>query len=108
MNENKRPSFWMPRAGDVVDYHSIIGGPISSHGHTVTSVGELPSGSAVAWISGKAACVSVDSLTPHVEATRGELLEELDVAMNTLSNAVRRMQNRLSERNNGPDDQTKH
>jgi hypothetical protein len=105
MNENKRPSFWMPRAGDIVDYHSIIGGPISSHGHTVTSVGELPSGSAVAWISGKAGCVSVDSLTPHIEATRGELLNELDVAMDTLSNAVRRMQTKLLKR--GPDENVK-
>lgn len=106
MNENRRPSFWMPRAGDAVDYHSIIGGPISSHGHTVTSVGELASGSPVAWITGKAACVSVDALTPHVEGTRGELLEELDVAMDTLSNAVRRMQTKLLKR--GPDDNTKN
>jgi hypothetical protein len=98
MKENQRPSFWMPRTGDIVDYHSIVGGPISSHGHTVTSVGELPSGSAVAWISGKSGCVSVDALTPHAEATRGELLNELEVAMDTLSNAVRSMQTKILKR----------
>jgi len=60
-----RPSYWMPREGDWVDYHSIIGGSITSKDHTVLSVGELSSGEPVAWISDKAGCVSVDALSPR-------------------------------------------
>lgn len=35
---NKRPKHWMPRVGDAVDYHSIIGGEITSKSHIVTHV----------------------------------------------------------------------
>jgi len=59
-----RPPYWMPRTGDCVDYHSIIGGPITSRDHVVQEVGSIPSCSAVAWISNKRGCVSVDALSP--------------------------------------------
>lgn len=63
-----RPSFWMPREGDWVNYHSIIGGPITSSDHIVESVGELPSPNGpnpVAWISG-VGMVSADALSPMI------------------------------------------
>lgn len=63
-NENERPAHWMPRKGDAVDYHSIIGERITSTGHIVKHVETAASGHAVAWITGKAGCVSCDALTP--------------------------------------------
>jgi hypothetical protein len=51
--------------GDKVDYHSIIGGPVTSKWHTVQTVQLAPNnfGRAVAWISGKSGCVALDALT---------------------------------------------
>jgi hypothetical protein len=62
-NKNERPKHWMPRKGDHVDYHSIIGGEITST-HTVESVGTDAAGQAVAWITDKSGYVSCDALTP--------------------------------------------
>lgn len=54
------------KVGDVVDYHSIIGGPVTSTGHTVQSISRKPNnfGCDVAWISKKAGCVAMQALTP--------------------------------------------
>jgi len=64
-NKNERPKHWMPRKGDCVDYHSIIGEEITST-HIVESVGTDYAGQAVAWISGKSGYVACDALTPVV------------------------------------------
>lgn len=64
-NKNERPKHWMPRKGERVNYHSIIGGKITST-HTVESVGTDHAGQAVAWISGKSGYVACDALTPVV------------------------------------------
>jgi len=64
-NKNERPKHWMPRRGERVDYHSIIGGEITST-HTVESVGTDAAGQAVAWITDKRGYVSCDALTPVV------------------------------------------
>lgn len=69
-DENKRPKHWMPRVGDVVDYHSIIGGPITSTGHKVTTVSTDSAKQPVAWLEGgdpkaPSGCVHCDALTPH-------------------------------------------
>lgn len=66
MDKNKRPSFWMPRVGDIVDYHSMIGGEATQKGMKVYAVGDMPSGEPVAWLEGKSGCVAMDALTPHV------------------------------------------
>lgn len=61
-NIPKRPF----KKGDIVDYHSIIGGPITSRGNTVTRVGKLSSGDRVAWLEGRTGghgCVSLDALS---------------------------------------------
>ncbi len=51
--------------GDIVDYHSIIGGDITSKGHRVKLVLTTPNsyGYDVAWISRKGACVVREALT---------------------------------------------
>lgn len=52
------------KVGDVVDYHSIIDGPVTSTGHTIQNINYIPSATdRVAWISGKAGCVALDALT---------------------------------------------
>lgn len=55
-----RPRF---QIGDVVDYHAVIDGPVTSRGHVVTALGSLPSGRPVAWITGKARCVTLEALS---------------------------------------------
>jgi hypothetical protein len=80
MTEKKisRPSYWMPREGDYVDYHSIIGGPITSRNHIVNNVGVLFCGEPVAWISNKSGCVSVDALSPCGYCEDDEEIEQDD------------------------------
>lgn len=56
-----------PAVGDKVNYHAIIGGPVTSAGHIVQQVDRLSCGELVAFISGKSGCVSVDALSPEVE-----------------------------------------
>lgn len=69
MGMNNRPQHWMPRHGDPVDYHSIIGGEVTSRSHIVTHVTTDAAGQAVAWLTGGESppprgCVSCDALTP--------------------------------------------
>ena len=64
---NKRPAHWMPRKGDRVDYHSIIGEPATSMDHVVRTVETSHSGYPVAWLVGKSGCVACDALTPSKE-----------------------------------------
>ena len=51
--------------GDKVYYHSVINGPATSKDHVVIKVLKKPNnfGQDVAWISGKAGCVSMKALT---------------------------------------------
>lgn len=55
------------KVGDKVDYHSIIGEPATSTGHTIQEVGKIGNGKTVAWISGHVGCVDLDALTFTVE-----------------------------------------
>jgi len=64
-NKNKRPMYWMPRNGDVVDYHSVIGGPVTTYGHLVEYVGVSDTGYCIALISEINYYVDCDNLTPH-------------------------------------------
>lgn len=72
-NPNDRPAHWMPRVGDVVDYHSIIGGEITSTGHTVRAVQMSEAGYPVAWITGKSGYVACDALTPTIRKQKTEV-----------------------------------
>jgi len=63
MDERKRHA-WI-QIGTVVDYHSIIGGPITKSAMVVREPAQqLPGGQWVCWLRGKAGCVSCDSVTP--------------------------------------------
>lgn len=62
--ENDRPLEWMPRAGDIVDYHSIIGEPATLCNQTVIETWIANSGYPVANITGIRGHVACDALTP--------------------------------------------
>jgi len=51
--------------GDKVDYHSIIGGAVTSRGHTIEDIERAPNnfGCDVAWISDHRGCVAVRALS---------------------------------------------
>jgi len=53
------------KEGSPVNYHSIIGGQVTSTGHTVKRILKEPNnfGQDVAWITGKAGCVAIDALS---------------------------------------------
>ncbi len=53
------------KVGDKVNYHSLIGGPVTSTGHEVTDIEEQPNnyGSDVAWVTNKRGCVAVAALS---------------------------------------------
>lgn len=48
--------------GDEVNYHSRIGGPVTTTGHRIREIGVL-NGKTVAWISGKSGCVAIEALS---------------------------------------------
>lgn len=58
------------KEGDKVNYHSFIGGPVSSTGHEIKQIQLQPNnfGEDVAWITGKSGCVSLEALS-HAEAS---------------------------------------
>lgn len=53
------------KEGDKVNYHELIGGPVTSTGHEITDIEMKPNnfGSDVAWVTGKRGCVALDALT---------------------------------------------
>ncbi len=53
------------KVGDVVDYHAVIGGEVTSTGHTVLAVFPKPNnfGCEVAKISGRSGVVAASALT---------------------------------------------
>lgn len=87
-HKNKRwqmqPAF---KVGDVVDYHSIIGGEITSTGHVVESICEL-NGNPVVWISGKPGCVSERALSLHKNKPEND--KELRKLIKGLSKEIRK------------------
>ena len=57
-----RRRIYPKEVGDKVNYHSIIGGDITSTGHEVKAFGDM-CGENVAWITDKSGAVSVKALT---------------------------------------------
>ena len=51
--------------GDIVNYHSIIGGEITSKGHKIKAIQYAPNNydCDVAWITGKSGCVACRALS---------------------------------------------
>lgn len=52
------------RVGDWVNYHAVIGGPITTTGHKIRAI-EVLGGRTVAWITGKAGCVAIEALSRY-------------------------------------------
>jgi hypothetical protein len=64
MRKPKPKPGWI-KVGDVVDYHSIIGGPVTHPGLKVLNGPELLGGHPwVVWLEGHRGCVAVDACTP--------------------------------------------
>lgn len=57
------------KVGDLVDYHAVIGGPITLRRQTVKAIAYRHEayGRDVAWITGKAGCVALLALSPAEE-----------------------------------------
>lgn len=90
--------------GDRVDYHSIIGGPITSYGHQIRSFGVVGS-SGVAWITGKSGGVALTALSPAVDikdipidpllqlcSSANKMTEGCEHCINTLTRKERKQQ----------------
>jgi hypothetical protein len=62
------------KVGDTVDYHSIIGGPVTSTGHEIKEILLMPNnfGRDVAWVTKKAGCVALEALTKAGNAIIGK------------------------------------
>lgn len=60
------------KEGDVVDYHSLIGGPVTQAGLRIRAIGTIPSSKEpVFWLEGKAGCVYGEAITPAVSTLTG-------------------------------------
>ena len=55
--------------GDKVNYHSIIGGPVTSTGHVIKLIEHEPNnfGCDVAWITDKSGCVALEALSHDLQ-----------------------------------------
>ena len=51
------------KVGDTVNYHSIIGGEITSKDHKINHIGYLGSNQKVAWITNKVGAVHIKALS---------------------------------------------
>jgi hypothetical protein len=80
------------KVGDLVDYHGIIGGSVTSIGHVVTKIIEEPNnfGIRVAFITWKTGCVAVAALTPasSLEAKKMKVLKGLHCLYLTVDSEI--------------------
>lgn len=62
------------KTGSKVNYHSIIGGPITSSGHVVKQINKMPNnfGGDVAWITEICGCVALSALSIDNSADGGK------------------------------------
>ena len=54
-----------PRIGELVNYHSVIGGEATEFNMEVWAGPQLMCGSWVVWLKGKSGCVAVEALTKN-------------------------------------------
>lgn len=67
----------MFNVGDRVNYHSRIGGAVTSTGHTIKAIEQEPNnfGCDVAWIAGKSGCVALAALSNKQHPAQKPLTE---------------------------------
>lgn len=66
----------MLKKGDKVDYHGIIGGPVTQHGLTMLCEPfEDSSGHMVTFVTEKSGYVSMEALTPAVDSLDSAIAE---------------------------------
>lgn len=67
------------QTGDIVNYHSIIGGSVTSEGHEITFIDRAPNnfGCDVAWIAGKSGCVAIAEFTEEQINRSKQMLDEI-------------------------------
>ena len=53
----------MLKTGDIVDYHSIIGGEVTTGGHKIVNIGCDNSGTVIAFIEGHSGYVAIEALS---------------------------------------------
>jgi hypothetical protein len=53
------------KEGDIVNYHGLFDGPITSEGHRIKAIERAPNnyGCDVAWVTGKSGCVAMRCLS---------------------------------------------
>ena len=53
------------KVGDRVNYHAVIGGPVTSTNHIIKVIDKMPNnyGSDIAWITDKSGCVALTALS---------------------------------------------
>ena len=51
------------KVGDTVNYHSVIGGSITSRNHKIEYLGSLINGEKIAWITKKDSVISIEALS---------------------------------------------
>ena len=74
MNDNTITN-WI-QIGTRVDYHPIIGEPATDFDLVIRAGPQkLPGGQWVVWLEGKAGCVAVEAVSPHVERTVMDIVE---------------------------------
>lgn len=64
------------QVGDVVDYHAVIGGDVTSTNHVITHIKLEPNhfGCPVAWVTRIAGCVAMAALSPSQKELHEPLL----------------------------------
>lgn len=68
------------KEGDIVNYHRLIGGKVTSTGHEITDIELKPNnyGEDVAWITNKRGCVSMKALSKECNKPLEENWEDSD------------------------------
>jgi len=64
METKKKTRRWFLCVGDDVNFHSIIGGPVTSSNHKIKDIFISEANETVAFISGKSGYVSIEALSP--------------------------------------------
>lgn len=81
------------KAGDVVSYSSVIGGPVTSTGHVVECVLHQPNnfGTDEAWIKGKSGCGIKEGMKTKTMKSDG------DVTLNSCRKEIKRLRKAIND-----------
>jgi hypothetical protein len=67
----KQPPAWL-KPGARVDYHAMVGGPVTLAGAVVRSGPHRICGHWSVWLEGKASCVDIEACTPATTQLEGD------------------------------------